>query len=164
MLTLRTRPGQRREFWIVLPIAGVAVILAIGYLVGSRPVPAAAFAGFAAVQVGLEGLAIYSQRIIVAASEVRVRDLAGPNHAAARDAVTSIHIYAYWTTLAGADGRDLLRSRPGWTTGQLVTLADYLAVPLYDHRIHHGLAHSAHGTLVTRPDGAAAGGAGPAAG
>jgi len=150
MLTLRTKPVQRREFWIAAPIAGAALLVAAGYLASSKLVPAIAFAAFAVVVLGLEAAAVRCHRIVVTPDEIRVRDLTGPNRSAARAAVTSIHIYAYWTTLADGTGTDLLRSRPGWTEEQLLSLAEYLVVPLYDHRTHHGLAHSATGRLVAR--------------
>ncbi len=105
MLTLRTKPAKRREFWIAVPIAGVALLVALGYLVSSKLVPAVAFAVFAVIVLGLEAAVVLCHRIVVTPDEIRVRDLAGPNRSAARAAVTSIRIYAYWTAPGAGRGQ-----------------------------------------------------------
>jgi hypothetical protein len=135
-IVLKLQPLHTIDFW-----AGTCV--GIGGLIAAFAVPGVVHRGWAILlPFFIATILVYSfanTRITVAGERVTVRESASSERTVNTSQIASIHRHSYWIVFRDADGKRLLRMRPGWTTGQLSDLAERVNAPYVDHVKGHGL-------------------------
>jgi hypothetical protein len=150
-LVLRPKLSRQQPDVSLLGI-WVAVVVVLGLTV-SPPGPAQmpTWIALTVVPIGLEAWALARRRITVMGDHVEVGDtVLRPRGAVPRAQVASIHIRSDRIWICDHAGHIVLTGGSYWTKGQLLDLAEELAVPLFDHRRWGGLSDTAAGTELTR--------------